>query len=327
MLGIISIIVIWISFFIYLFPWYYASELIISFLPYLIVLNFAWLIYYFIRLRTKKIKEDVAKKSFFSLFLILFGILFLMFSRQYNHFYNWRWFENIDSSTWWVKILFANIHKNNQNYTWIKNLIEKNNPDLIMFVEFSELHYNNMKDFLRTNYPYINSTTWSKKFIGSMVFSKYKIENRATNFQQWMWRYGYFSVKSQNIYFYLVHTSSPDSYEHFVMRNNQLNTLRNDFNKHEKYRSGDNVIMIWDFNISPWSYYYKQLNSSFSWKLTDITRDFPILFTWRLFNAPIFWSHIDYLWVSSWIDIYGLKSVKIPWSDHKGFIFKLTNNN
>jgi len=53
-----------------------------------------------------------------------------------------------------------------------------------MFVEFGEYHYSNLKDFLQERYPYINSTTWSKKFIGSMVFSKYPIENRADDFPQ-----------------------------------------------------------------------------------------------------------------------------------------------
>jgi hypothetical protein len=53
-----------------------------------------------------------------------------------------------------------------------------------MFVEFGESHYNNLKDFLQKRYPYINSTSWSKKFIGSMVFSKYPIENRADDFPQ-----------------------------------------------------------------------------------------------------------------------------------------------
>ena len=53
-----------------------------------------------------------------------------------------------------------------------------------MFVEFTDNHYNHLKDFLQTKYPYTNNTTRSKKFVGSMVFSKYPINNKADDFPQ-----------------------------------------------------------------------------------------------------------------------------------------------
>ncbi|MBU0626817.1 hypothetical protein KKG31_03405 [Patescibacteria group bacterium] len=81
-------------------------------------------------------------------------------------------------------MLYGNIHKDNTNYTAIQSMIEQADPDVVLFVEFSDNHYANLKDFLQKNYPYINSTTRSEKFIGSMVFSKYPIENRADDFEQ-----------------------------------------------------------------------------------------------------------------------------------------------
>jgi endonuclease/exonuclease/phosphatase (EEP) superfamily protein YafD len=145
-------------------------------------------------------------------------------------------------------------------------MIRENNPDLLMFVEFADHHYEHLKSFLQENYPYINSTTWSKQFIGSMVFSKYKIDNRADDFPQGMWRYGYFSVSfgAQQYYFYLVHTSSPDSHQHFVMRNEQLTTFADDFSLHEKSRTNDKVIVAGDFNITPRSSYYHTIQTLFS---------------------------------------------------------------
>ncbi|MEI7558588.1 MAG: endonuclease/exonuclease/phosphatase family protein [bacterium] len=83
-----------------------------------------------------------------------------------------------------MTILFANIHKDNISYDAIRNLISKTNPDMLMFVEFTDHHYDNLKDFLQSSYPYTNTTTWSKKFVGSMVFSKYPIINRADDFPQ-----------------------------------------------------------------------------------------------------------------------------------------------
>ena len=61
-----------------------------------------------------------------------------------------------------------------------------------------------------------------------------------------MRRYGYFSLpyKNQEIYFYLVHTSSPDNYDHFVMRNEQLTNFVQDFQKHESDRKLDNIVVV-----------------------------------------------------------------------------------
>lgn len=76
-------------------------------------------------------------------------------------------------------------------------MIETTNPDVVMFVEFADHHYDNLKDFLKKNYPYTNTTSRSKIFIGSMVFSKYPINNKADDFPQGTWRYGYFSLTYQ----------------------------------------------------------------------------------------------------------------------------------
>jgi hypothetical protein len=81
-------------------------------------------------------------------------------------------------------VLFSNIHKNNTNYEGIKKTISDNDPDMLMFVEFADHHYDNLREFLQAQYPYTNTTTRSKKFVGSMVFSKYPLTNRADDFPQ-----------------------------------------------------------------------------------------------------------------------------------------------
>ena len=81
-------------------------------------------------------------------------------------------------------MLFANIHKDNTSYIDIKKIITDHDPDMLMFVEFADHHYKNLKEFLQKTYPYSNNTTWSKKFVGSMVFSKYPLTNKADDFPQ-----------------------------------------------------------------------------------------------------------------------------------------------
>jgi endonuclease/exonuclease/phosphatase (EEP) superfamily protein YafD len=220
--------------------------------------------------------------------------------------------------------LYANIHKDNADYSGILQTIETYRPDVLMFVEFSDHHYDQLKPFLQTNYPYTNSTTWSKRFVGSMVFSKYPITNLADDFPQGMWRYGYFSLAVNGVpyYMYLVHTSSPDSYAHFVMRNEQLSSFTHDFTLHEAQRTHDNLVLVGDFNITPWSAYYPAFADVFSGQMSNITEQVSVLFTRRLFYLPLVWSHIDHLWASTGL-VQDFRTVYLPGSDHRGFVFTL----
>jgi len=194
-----------------------------------------------------------------------------------------------------------------------------------MFVEFADHHYTNLKDLLTKKYPYTNNTTRSKTFIWSMVFSKYPINNKADDFPQWAWRYGYFSIPYQNqdIYFYLVHTSSPDSYDHFTMRNTQLTTFVQDFKQHEIDRKHGNIIVAGDFNITPWSSYYSIFDNAFSGQLTNMTTRIPFLFTRWFKWLPLIQAHIDHLWSTSSLTMQNLNTIDIPGSDHKGFLFTI----
>jgi endonuclease/exonuclease/phosphatase (EEP) superfamily protein YafD len=325
-----SFVIILVSGFAHFFPRYYLSELALSFSPYWIVLLLLWLILSIIYVRkylqAKKQWRGFPRYQWFAgLFTLLFGILFLIYSSQFTHFYS-NTLPLGESHTGDLKVLFANIHKDNTDYTWIQKLIVQENPDMLMFVEFADHHYEHLKELFTKNYPYTNSTTRSKTFVWSTVFSKQKIENRADDFQQGMRRYGYFSLSfgGKDYYFYLVHTSSPDSYAHFVMRNEQLKTFDQDFALHEKTRPNDKVVVVGDFNLTPWSAYYTDMSQVFSGRLTNATQKFPFLFTRRFFSLPLLQAHIDHLWISSGVQLDTLKSVIMPGSDHKAYVFDIS---
>lgn len=310
------------------FPENFYAELAISFLPYLIGITLVWTIISFINLRKylKKATRSTTQRNMRWALLVAFGILFIIHSNAFNNFYNYEVSSSTQGS--WVKVFYANIHKNNNDYAWIQATIENSNPDLILFVEFSENHYIHLKDFLQKNYPYINSTTWSKSFIGSMVFSKYKIENRADDFPQGRRRYAYFSLQPKDWpeqYFYLVHTSSPDSYVHFDMRNTQLKSFANDLQSHQKwYRAEtDKVFIVGDFNVSPRSYYYRNFEEGLGSWFINATRKLPIVFTRELARIPLFRAHIDHVWTNDINIIQDIKTVKIPGSDHKWIVFTI----
>lgn len=310
----------------FFFSRYYITELMMSFLPYLIGIVLVFSVIAFLQLK-KKLKPGYpyAIHRYFRgfAFLVFCGMFFIR-SKQFNHFYTPLTVENIYTGNQ-LTIFYTNIHKDNIQYKEIQHIIEDNDPDVLMFVEFADHHYDNLKDLLEKNYPYTNTTSRSKTFIGSMVFSKYPINNKADDFPQGSWRYGYFSLtyQEQELYLYLVHTSSPDSYEHFLMRNEQLTTFVDDFQKHESDRIHKNIAVVGDFNITPWSSYYTILDESFSGYLENDTKTIPFLFTWKYKIFPLAQAHIDHIRSTDSVQIDTIDTLTIPGSDHKGFLFTI----
>jgi hypothetical protein len=67
--------------------------------------------------------------------------------------------------------------------------------------------------------------------------------------------------------------------------------------------------------------FYRNFAQWFSGDFVNITRCFPILFTWRSLSLPLFWAHIDHVFINKHIGISDLENISIPWSDHRGFSF------
>jgi len=101
------------------------------------------------------------------------------------------------------------------------------------------------------------------------------------------------------------------------MRNEQLQKFVDDFNIHESQSIHKNIVVVGDFNITPWSSYYTILEDVFSGKMTNITKYIPFLFTRKLFALPFVQAHIDHLWITPTLTILSIEKIFIPGSDHK----------
>lgn len=108
------------------------------------------------------------------------------------------------------------------------------------------------------------------------------------------------------------------------MRNEQLKTFAKNFNDHEFDRKHDNIVVVGDFNITPWSSYYPLLSSAFSGKLANITQRLPSLFTREFIPLPFLHAHIDHLWTTPSLTVAHFDSLTFPGSDHKSFLFTLS---
>jgi len=339
---ILSILSIVVGILVLVFSQYYLFELALSFLPYAIVLGLMVLWYWSVVLwRERKrahmvnnVKYIGKKQGFHWVLWICTLVLLFFYVRPFVQFYDvagikqMLHFDSIDlSQENGVKILFANIYWQNEQYDELEAMITKYDPDVVMFVEFAAHHYEHLNAFLSKKYKYTNRATWSKSLmVWSMVFSKFEINNLADDFEQWAWRYGYFAINLwwEDVYFYLVHTSSPISKEFFEMRNVQFSTFINDLKKHKNLENADNVLAVGDFNVSPWSQYYQILEEWFAGKMRNVTKETSWIFTWHSPALPFLWTHIDHLFVSSGINIMGLQSVNVVGSDHRGYIFDLS---
>lgn len=318
----VSFVSILLCFFSYLAPDYYLSELVLSFTPYVIVWSFLLFIVHWILFRKKRRSNY---RTLYALCALCFWGIFFAYSKLFTWFYSWEGFSPAPEGSQEMSVLYANIKYNNYNYTWLETLVTTYNPDVVLFVEFSDEHSEHLKSFFMEHYPYINRTTRSKRFVWSIVFSKYPVENLADDFEQWAWRYGYFSITKDNepYYFYLVHTSSPVTYKNYLMRNDHLNTLISDFKLHDDHRKNNKLILLWDFNTSPWSLYYRTFVASIGTGMDNITRYFPLLFTWKVVYFPLLWSHIDHIFATSEVIFSAVTPLTVVWSDHLGFFLKI----
>ena len=344
----LNIIVLLFAYWLYFFRENYICELLISFLPYFWAFFFCFFIWWLIIFWKRIFSHgDMSKLYLSAFFLIFFWVISFLFIYELNSFYH-RDYLNKEELDGWLKVMYSNIFKWNYDFEWIEGKILQEDPDVVMFVEYSDEHEEWLKDFVSDNFQYRDKTNWSKIYWWSVVYSKYPITNFYKDFQQdWTWRYGYFKVEKEWIpyYFYLVHTSSPVSLGDYTKRNQQLITLKKDFFQlHESERAGDSkIIMVWDFNVSPWSVFYKRFASAFESKMRNITRTpnilftrnlsemlsihkdfhFPVWFKNNIKKLPILRSHIDQLFASSSVKVWNFKKIHLNWSDHDGFVFEI----
>ena len=310
-----SLIILWLLF-VFFFPQFYICELAISFLPYICAVSWILFILSFV-FRKKKYFQKV-----FPLFILLFGLVFFLYSRKYWTFYTWEWFQWNSGEKQGLDILYSNILYKTKNYDELKQRVTENEADMVLMVEYTDDFNQNMWDVLNEKYPYSSRVEYSDKYYGNVVFSKYPIKNLTEEMERWKWRYSYFSViyNGVNYYIYLVHTAAPVSLKHFRMRNNQIQELIWDF-AGKTYWENDKILVIWDFNLSPWSYYYTDLENGLVW-MKNMTKNFDRLFTWSYRSLWILYSHIDHIFINEDANVDDIIQVKTPWSDHKWFLIK-----
>lgn len=326
-------ICIFISIYLYFFREWFLAELAISFLPYIIVCcwiaSIVWIILIFYY-NHKRNKFKNLKVFFSTILLILSLWIWYLYYSEFFSFYN-KPSESVRlESDEWIKVFYANILYKNADFKSLQNAIESEDPDIVILVEFSDEHEDEMKDFFQKKYPYVNRTSRSITLAWNVIFSKIPLENKTETYLKKYWSRSYWYVNLQckdfiphcenGIDLYVIHTAAPVSLENFQMRNEQLQKFSTDLMNQD---NGEwlPTMVIWDFNLSPWSYYYSQLTkyrdlkNALSYQEPNYTRS--------LLQQWIFRSHIDQLFISNWIKISPIEINNLSGSDHRSFSFNI----
>ena len=317
---------------IYFFRESFLAELAISFIPYIIIFCILAIIIeiYLIIHESKRRKKHKATKIFLTTIITVLTIrIWTLYTSEFFWFYN----QNDElirlTGEGWIKVFYANILYKNTDYKSLQEKIEQENPDIVVLVEFSDKHEDEMKEFFKKNYPYMNRNSWSITLAWDVVFSKIPLENITETHLVKVWSRNYSYMKllvdeyKDWIDLYVIHTAAPVSIKNFQMRNNQIRKLLSDFNK--EHKNWTPTMIIWDFNLSPWSYYYKQFTKHRN-MLNALSFQSPS-YTRSLFQQWIFRSHIDQLFISPEIKVSNIKIEDFTWSDHRSFLFEFWTKN
>lgn len=306
----------------------YFSEIIISFLPYII----GWDILIIFLCSLSILFSSKNKIKTVSLFLIILFYLWIwgLYINQYNSIYNKKLNDNNTTATQsWPSFFYGNIYYQNNNFSGIISVINNNNPDIVLLVEYAKIHDEDLSPLLKKSYPYVSRYVWWKWYDWDVIYSKYPLKK--IKHMVYPWSFSHISIEYMNksYDFALIHTSAPVSEHFFNMRTAQLDNLQKLMTEYYKntYQTTP-IVLLGDFNISPRSWYYKPFNDRMQ---TIGLQDISTNLTTTQYNSlmPYTRCHEQASWICSHIDHIRsnnnilLEKITIPWSDHYGFIGRL----
>lgn len=295
----------------------FIAELAISFLPYL----FIGIIVLMIGIGLRGLRKK--RKNCFRLLFLRSGVLGILYGTEFFSFYKISALPAGNEQG--LKVYYANILYTNDDYVALQQQIDAYDPDVVALVEFSQKHEEMMKDYFQSKFPYVNRNTWSTKLAGDVVFSKYPMQDLLGRYGSGRWKYSYFKLETpQPLYMYVVHTSSPVSLKMFRMRNQQLKKLSEDIREQGAEREEQvPIVMVGDFNITPWSAFYAQFEAGLNGALINVFRRNTPVFTRNLGKFQLLSSHIDHVFLSPQLKVSSLQVQYLPGSDHRAVLFTL----
>lgn len=195
-----------------------------------------------------------------------------------------------------LKVITYNRHTSLITHQEMVDFIKAENPDIFFILEANDTHAKAVKNDLRELYPYTLAFPKDDAF-GMVAASKHPWKQKWKTFSQTKIKgvdnfllIARIQPEGQKpVSFYALHAPPPLTPGRFAQRNAELDHAATFINS--KHRdAGDNVILLGDWNITPYSPFFAKLLESGGFKNQTTSRFF--LPTWpaqyySLFQIPI----------------------------------------
>ncbi|MEL7330848.1 MAG: endonuclease/exonuclease/phosphatase family protein [Cyanobacteria bacterium J06560_2] len=227
-----------------------------------------------------------------------------------------------------IRILSANVYRQNRQYDKVLDLVRSQSPDIAVFIDINEI-WQQQLDTLGDLLPY--SYGQSGSHLGLLVYSKRPLAN--VNIELFGTEDNV-SVVAQipnedgPITFVATHPVPPLSSDIFRSRNQQIDLIGEYINSAPTKRR----IAVGDLNITMWSPYYRRLVSKAG--LHNTRKGFGILPTWPTHHpkipallAPFVRIPIDHCLVSEGFWVVNATTGSDIGSDHKPLTVDLAISN
>lgn len=280
---------------------FFLFEWIISFLPYVLLINCMLLFFlYFQRNFFREKKERI----YIQLIVVSILIVTVVLGARFFQFVAVA--PATGNGVTPFTLAFLNKNHLNRRYAVIDHATRTLQPDLLGVVELEPIDQGKIP-FLLT-FPYTQRLVSDDHF-SIALFSKYPLERIPLNQERLKHVLAArVSIKNTAYYVFVLHLFPPmDSWTE-SMRDNELYALM----QYVETIPTDNVILLGDFNISPWSPVYAK-HFSRSEKIVNAAKGRGLFFTWGHWFIR---SHIDYIFVSKSAFIESFQEKYIEGSDH-----------
>jgi endonuclease/exonuclease/phosphatase (EEP) superfamily protein YafD len=286
---------------------------------------------YFVLLALSAILFTVGKKWKPAIIVAIFALINLSVIIPYSSSN-----KIVEASKFNIRSLSLNLDFRNSSYAKTISLIKKTQPDLLILEELSEKWEKALKNSL-SSFPYSTKFTYfapSLPHWAENIFEKFTTNStysQETHLQELsVALYSRFPLedikvneldahtipyvkagvtfKEKRLILLGVHLYSPVSKDRFDMRNRQLSALAKIVNK-----LNQPVILVGDFNTTPWSSYFKDFIQKTG--LKESRRGFGVYPTWPARFAPLR-IPIDHSLTSKEISIKSFSLGQNTGSDH-----------
>lgn len=211
-----------------------------------------------------------------------------------------------------LKVMFINIYMNNLKLKKITDYIIKIHPDIIGIAEYCTEH----QEIMKTLVPFYKNSFGICKYksgFGFAFFSKYKFKEFYRGGDEHM-PFSIFEIfhPKQNFYVGVFHPNPPIGPKRFKKFIKQISEL--------ELVAKENIIVMGDFNASPWCYYFRKFLKTTN--LKDPRKIFGLNFSWLRFTP--FSLPIDHILASKNFKYLNFKIDKHLGSDHRPVIAEIS---